>query len=647
MSVTSTTLIAGRSRQASLQLDPLSLDDSPRESEARQLEQEVQDAPEKVPLALPLEVSPPAPSLLDRVREMVRTGALLRGHGDELNSLAAGTCGTGGTCGSGSVTPTEQMPEVAKLDFAYFEQTLRRVRLLGRGAFGEVWHCKSLKDGKEYAVKVVRFRGGGSTGSRIEKHVIREAQTLALMNHPNVVGYHRAWIETAARGCAGPDYSQGDASCSTRAPSWPSTPAAPFAPPPSPAVRPSMPALQLPEGGPLTEGSRFTYDGGSCGSGVVFFEWNEDEAAPSPVASVREGMPSPDSASRDEVPSMPGSFVRGRSASALPEDTDHSSEYTGTLYLQVELCKDTTLQGWIADRNWRMGDGSLTDKMRPWARKARNIFLQCVRALAHVHSRRCVHRDVKPSNILFACKDSAIRLSDFGLAKALDAEQETFVCGGSGSPLPSPERPKGARGGSRGTVGTPSYASPEQLAGKQLDTSTDIYSLGLVLAEIICPVMTQMERAAVLEGLRHRRQLPIGAVASFPKLADLAVRMTDPDPAKRPSAVDVLKEARKVCRDVLQKRRSPPDADFNGCDGTVGKAEIVQKIVAPAGRHRHHRPGRNKCSGAPFFVGTGTALWRRRSQHRQQLCRRVFVGAQSSWKHSLGHQRSRGSSQAK
>ncbi|CAE8586244.1 unnamed protein product, partial [Polarella glacialis] len=148
---------------------------------------------------------------------------------------------------------------------------------------------------------VVRYRGGGVLGSSVENHVIREAEALALTRHPNVLRFHHAWIEVDSPST--PRRDRGDASSSSQSPSWPSTP---FAPPPSPSVQPRMPPLMLPPTGPsqifledLTERSGLSYDGGSCGSGVVYFEWNEQELE-APLGSTSPTSASPVTPRRPE-----------------------------------------------------------------------------------------------------------------------------------------------------------------------------------------------------------------------------------------------------------------------------------------------------------------------------------------------------------
>lgn len=101
------------------------------------------------------------------------------------------------------------------------------------------------------------------------------------------------------------------------------------------------------------------------------------------------------------------------------------------------------------------------------------LFLQACAGVVHAHQRGIIHRDLKPSNILVgtgAMEAPSVKIIDFGVAKAAEVAGE----------------------GSRATltgqvVGTPAYMSPEQLTGRTdaIDTRTDVYSLGLVLFEML------------------------------------------------------------------------------------------------------------------------------------------------------------------
>jgi serine/threonine-protein kinase len=96
------------------------------------------------------------------------------------------------------------------------------------------------------------------------------------------------------------------------------------------------------------------------------------------------------------------------------------------------------------------------------------LVAQVARAVAFAHSRLIVHRDLKPSNILVAA-DGHVRLLDFGIAKILAA----------GADAAAPPTQLGAR------AFTLDYASPEQIRGEPISTKTDIYSLGVVLYELL------------------------------------------------------------------------------------------------------------------------------------------------------------------
>jgi eukaryotic-like serine/threonine-protein kinase len=109
------------------------------------------------------------------------------------------------------------------------------------------------------------------------------------------------------------------------------------------------------------------------------------------------------------------------------------------------------------------------DEHRLDTRQRLALFIQVCRAVSYAHARLVLHRDLKPSNILVT-ENGEVRLLDFGVAKLLQegstAETELTRIGGRAL--------------------TPEYASPEQISGQPLTTASDIYSLGVVLYEMVC-----------------------------------------------------------------------------------------------------------------------------------------------------------------
>jgi len=88
-------------------------------------------------------------------------------------------------------------------------------------------------------------------------------------------------------------------------------------------------------------------------------------------------------------------------------------------------------------------------------------------ALQFAHDQGIIHRDIKPSNILWEQRTGRIVLCDFGLARMIEGEEMDVTSAGAVKP------------------GTPAYMSPEQCLGQDLDARTDIYSLGIVVYEML------------------------------------------------------------------------------------------------------------------------------------------------------------------
>jgi len=152
--------------------------------------------------------------------------------------------------------------------------------------------------------------------------------------------------------------------------------------------------------------------------------------------------------------------------------------------------------------------------------KATEVARQICAGLAAAHERGVVHRDLKPANVML---DGAgkIRITDFGLAGIAASIQGADI-----------------------RAGTPAYMAPEQLAGKEVTTKSDIYSLGLILYEILTGKRA-FEASTLPELIKLREQGTITNPSTLvrdldPLIERVILRCLELDPAKRPvSALQV------------------------------------------------------------------------------------------------------------
>jgi basic membrane lipoprotein Med (substrate-binding protein (PBP1-ABC) superfamily)/ABC-type phosphate/phosphonate transport system substrate-binding protein len=133
------------------------------------------------------------------------------------------------------------------------------------------------------------------------------------------------------------------------------------------------------------------------------------------------------------------------------------------------------------------------------------IVSQIADALDHAHRHGVIHRDVKPANVLLD-QDEWVFLSDFGLARMVEGSQQLTISGVG--------------------VGTPAYMSPEQCQAKAIDRRADIYSLGIVLYEMLTgcvPYEAETPLAVVLKHITEPLPMPRTINPAIPETVELVI----------------------------------------------------------------------------------------------------------------------------
>jgi hypothetical protein len=220
-------------------------------------------------------------------------------------------------------------------------------------------------------------------------------------------------------------------------------------------------------------------------------------------------------------------FLReARAAAALRHDNVVAIYGVGQHAEQPYLVMEYVPGGSLADRLIRKGKLSWPEVVR--------LGIEVASSLAAAHARGIVHRDVKPGNVLWDAESARYKLTDFGLAKAIDDVSLT-------------------RSGT--LVGTPEYLSPEQATGETVDARSDLFSLGALL--YAAGTGESPFHADSTLGVLHRvrtftppnlRQVQPDCP---PQLAKVVDRLLTKAPHERyPSAAAVVEELRRVERGV-------------------------------------------------------------------------------------------------
>lgn len=161
--------------------------------------------------------------------------------------------------------------------------------------------------------------------------------------------------------------------------------------------------------------------------------------------------------------------------------------------------------------------------------QALDVLESMASCLAYLHQRGVVHRDVKPGNILFHA-DGTPKLTDFGIAKQLEADQQHTLQGTA--------------------LGSPYYLSPEQATGQAVDGRADIYSLGIVLYEMLTGRKPYSEDSHVQTMVAHLNEpiprLPEHLAAYQPLLEQMIAKAPDERFASAAELLGYVRALRQV-----------------------------------------------------------------------------------------------------
>jgi serine/threonine-protein kinase len=244
-------------------------------------------------------------------------------------------------------------------------------------------------------------------------------------------------------------------------------------------------------------------------------------------------------------------FDRFQREASIGEKLDHpkvmrvfGGEKRSRIYMVMEWCDGHLLR-------------QILEEGRIPQERAIRIAIGVLDALEYIHANGVVHRDLKPENIMVDDEDN-IKLIDFGIAGDAAAKRLTYA-------------------NFTAAIGTPNYISPEQVKGKRGDGRSDIYSMGVILYEMLTaklPFNGPNPMAAMNERLLNHPVPPSVADSSVtPQLQEILYRALERDPKNR------YAHAREFKRDLEHPEQVGIEDRPELRDWQIRKSQLSRKIL--------------------------------------------------------------------
>lgn len=244
-------------------------------------------------------------------------------------------------------------------------------------------------------------------------------------------------------------------------------------------------------------------------------------------------------------------------------------EDQGTVYIAMEFLEGVPLNAYTRERTLTLDEIA-------------SIGIQVAESLDYAHARGIVHRDIKPQNIMVA-PDGRVKITDFGIAHIEDPDASHQTQAGE-------------------ILGTPNYMSPEQVMGRKVDGRSDLYSLGVILYELVSGVrpfkgenLAAIFHAITSSSPARPEEINPDVTREF---SDIVMRCLSKDPAGRYATGRELADALKGCLGSGEPAVLAPHERR----GHLGKiiAAVLVFLVAAAGAWYYLTTGREM----PVEMGT-------------------------------------------
>lgn len=195
-----------------------------------------------------------------------------------------------------------------------------------------------------------------------------------------------------------------------------------------------------------------------------------------------------------------------------------------------------------------------------------SIVARVAEALAYAHKQHVVHRDIKPANIMYESESDTVKVTDFGIARITDSSKTKTGL----------------------VLGTPSFMSPEQLAGKKVDGRSDLYSLGVMLFQMLAGVLPFRgdSMSELMYKIANEEAPDIRLIR--PELPQALADVVALSLSKRPEiryqtgdqfAIDLRSVIGQVANFAQSTGKSAPMAETRSADKTVAFAATVPGLA--------------------------------------------------------------------